>query len=164
MVSLTNSSYSIPGTLTFQNNTEIRCTFPLTGAPTRIYKLVIRKTDGNSGVYENAITVTNATPTISSVSPRSAFNSGTQALTITGTAFRAGATVSLVNQTTTIPGSITNRTTTQILCNFLLNGSSPGLYNLTVLNIDGLSATKKNIFTIKSQIPDDHHCFPNLRI
>ena len=152
-VSLANSSYSIPGTLTFQNNTIIQCTFPLAGAPTRTYQLVIRKTDGNSGIKENAFTVTNATPTITTVSPISAFNIGTQPVTITGTAFRSGVAISLVNRTTTIAGTITSRTTTQILCSFPLNGSPAGLYNLTVLNIDGLSTTKTNGFTISNQIP-----------
>ena len=69
-------------------------------------------------------------------------------MTIVGSAFRNGVTVSLVNRTINIPGIISNRTTTKILCTFPLNATPAGLYNLTIQNIDGTSAIKLNAFTI----------------
>ena len=54
-VVLTNTSFSIPGSITFQNNTTIKCTFPLSGALTRIFQLKIKKTDGNFNIMKNAL-------------------------------------------------------------------------------------------------------------
>ena len=151
-VTLTNAGFTIPGTVTFQNNTTIRSSFPLTGSPTRTYDLNIRAPDGLTATLPAAFTVTNATPVIATIIPSSGFNTGTLPVTITGTAFRNGFTVSLVNGSTTITGTITNRTTTRILATFPLTGTTPGMYNLTVLNIDGTSGTKQNAFTVISPV------------
>lgn len=147
-VSLTNENISIPGAITFSNKTTIACKFPLSGAPTLRYNLTLRSTDGQSSTLQNAFTVINTSPTITSISPSSAFNSTAISAIITGTGFRNGISVNLTNNGTNLIGSITNRTTTKILCTFLLNGTTTGIYNLTVLNIDGTFATKKNLFTI----------------
>ena len=69
-------------------------------------------------------------------------------VTIIGTGFRNGATLSLVQNSTTIPGIITNRTTTKILATFPLSGASVGSYNLTIQNIDGTEVTKNYAFTV----------------
>ena len=150
VVNLTNSSVSIPGTVSSVNSTTIICSFILNGAPPWIYDMNIANPDGNTGTERNAFTVTNATPAITTITPSTGFNTGPLPVTITGTAFRNGATVTLVNNTTTILGSITNRTTTRILATFPLTGTTPGTYNLTVLNSDGLSGTKQNAFTVLS--------------
>ena len=150
IVNLTNGSISIPGTTTTSNNTTIRCTFPMNGAPPWVYNLNIRNPDGQTASLQNAFTVTNVSPVITTITPSSGFNTSSLQVTITGTAFRNGATVLLVNESTNIPGSITNRTTTKILATFPLAGITPGMYNLTILNIDGTSGTKQNIFTVLS--------------
>ena len=148
-VRLTNSSINIPGTVSFLNSTTIHCSFPLTGAPLWIYNITVRNPDGTTGTKPNAFTVTNSTPAISSITPSSGFNSGNLPVTIIGSAFRNGAIVSLFNNTTSIQGLITNRTTTRILATFPLNGTQARLYNLSVLNIDGSSVTKTDAFTVK---------------
>ena len=154
VVNLTNGSISIPGTTNTINYTTIRCTFPLTGAPPWGYNLNVRNPDGQTATLPKAFTVTNATPAISTITPSSGFNTSSLQVTITGTAFRNGATVSLMNNTTSIPGTITNRTTTRILATFPLTGITPGTYNLTILNSDGTSATKQDAFTVNS--PGDY--------
>ena len=148
-VNLKNGPLSIPGTISSLNSTVIRCSFPLTGAPTRTYAVNLLTPDGGAGILPRSFTVTNTTPTISSLTPTTGFNTGTIPVTITGTAFRIGASVTLVNGSTTLPSTITSRTTTKIVCTFSLNGTAAGLYNLTVTNIDGLSATKPNAFTVQ---------------
>ena len=152
-VNLTNGTLSIPGTVSSLNSTVIRCSFPLTGAPTRTYAVNLLSPEGAAGILPRTFTVTNATPTISSLTPTAGFNTGTIPVTITGTAFRNGVTVTLLNGSATLPGTITSRTTTKIVCTFPLNGTAAGLYNLTVTNIDGLSVTKLNAFTIQQAGP-----------
>ena len=149
-VNLTNGTLSIPGTVSSLNSTIIRCSFPLTGAPTRTYIVNMLTPGGTTGSLSGTFTVTNETPTITTITPAAAgFNSGTVPVTISGTAFRNGVSVTLVNGSTVIPGTITSRTTTLISCTFPLNTASPGLYNLIVRNIDGLSVTNPDAFTIK---------------
>ena len=148
IVNLTNASYTIPGSVSFINRTTIRCTFPLNGAPPWVYDLNIRNPDNRTTTVAQAFTVTNISPTITSITPSSAFNSSIIPVTIVGTAFRNGVTVSLTNGSMIILGTITNRTTTKLLCTFPLNGTPAGIYNLTALNIDGSSTTKANAFTV----------------
>ena len=154
LINLTNGTLSIPGTPGTLNATAIRCTFALSGAPPRVYNLTIRNPDGSNQTLPDAFTVTNASPTLSSITPATGYNSGPLPVTITGTAFRNGATVSLINGSITLPGTITNRTTTKIICTFPLSGVQTGSYNLTVLNIDGTSVTKKNAFTVQQSGTD----------
>ena len=147
-VNLTNSSITITGTINYRNSTTVQCSFPLNGVPTRLFTLNVMNPDRAMGVLSNAFQVTNTTPTVTSITPSTGFNSSTIPLTIAGTAFRNGVSISLTNGSTTLPGTITNRTTTKILCTIPLNGTPHGLYNLTILNIDGTSATKLNAFTV----------------
>ena len=145
---LTNSTINIPGTVTFKNSTILLCSFPLAGAPPWTYNLKLTNPQGQSSLLWNAFTVTNLTPSITSITPSSAYNSTPMPVTIKGTGFRKGATVTLVNGSTTLPGILTNQTTTQILCTLPLTNVKAGLYNLTIQNIDGSSTTKTNAFTV----------------
>ena len=147
-ISLTNGSLNIPGTPSLVNKTTIVCTFPLTGAPTQNYTLTVRNPDGQSASLANAFTVMNATPVITSINPSSAFNASIIPVTITGSGFRSGATISLMNGSMVLAGTITNRTTNRILCTFPLGETTAGIYNLSILNIDGSSVTKLNGFTV----------------
>jgi hypothetical protein len=75
-------------------------------------------------------------------------------MTITGTNFRDGATVRMVQ-----PGSAPLTATgvsvsdTGITCFFDLNGKSTGAYNLIVTNPDGQSDSRQNIFMIGEASP-----------
>ena len=149
VVVLTNSSIRVPGTVTFRNNSTLLCSFLLTGAPSWVYHLTVTNPDGQSAIIPNAFTVTNATPAITSITPSSGYNSTNLQVTVTGTSFRSGVSVSLVNGSTILPGTVSSRTSSKIICTLPLNGTSPGKYNLSVLNSDGLSATKNNAFTVQ---------------
>ena len=90
-VNLTNGNLSIPGTVSALNSTVIRCSFPLTGASTKTYTAHLLTPDGGTGSLSGTFTITNETPTITTLTPANAgFNSGTLQMTISGTAFRKG--------------------------------------------------------------------------
>ena len=105
MVNLTNGTLSIPGTTGTGNSTMVRCTFALAGAPPRLYNLTLLNIDGATETLTNAFTITNASPTITSITPATGYNSSSIPVTIDGTAFRNGATVTLVNTVHINPGS-----------------------------------------------------------
>ena len=147
-LSLVNGSYQIPGTISHCSNSTIYCSFPLSGAPIQTYALRIKKSDGISFNIPDIFTVTNATTMISTVSPTSGTNAGNQTVTITGTGFRPGLSISLQKGSSSIEGSVVNRTSKRIIGTFPLTDAYPGLYNLNVTNTDGISDIRTNIFTV----------------
>ncbi len=104
-----------------------------------------------------AVTTTTTTsypaPTVSSITPNAGLAGTVVTITsISGTNFRSGASVKLVNETTTltISGSSTvAQSASNITCYFSIPSTAmAGLWNLTVTNNDGKSATLANAFTI----------------
>jgi hypothetical protein len=93
-------------------------------------------------------------PSITKISPDFATKDSAVSVTITGSNFQDGATVKLVR-----PGSAPVTATgilvtaTSITCLFNLNGKSDGSYNLVVINPDGQSDSRQNIFTIGEAPP-----------
>ena len=146
MVNLTSSVFSIPGSIIDYDKKNIRCTFPLSGAPIGKYNLNIRNPDGSSVTAPNAFTVTYLTPAITGFFPLGGWASTSQPVTINGTGFRTGVRAFLENGSTTIEGAVTSRTLTQIKCIFPL--TVLGKYNITVLNSDSSSATDDQGFYI----------------
>src|ERR1051326_871383 len=85
-------------------------------------------------------------PTITSVSPASAYNYAPVTITITGTAIQSGATIKL-GRTTLSPVTFINSTT--------LTATAPaallaGAYDVTVTNPDGGTATNEAAFTSRA--------------
>ena len=81
--------------------------------------VVVTNTDGQSGSLSNGFTYTNPAPTVTTISPVSGTTAGGTAVTITGTGFLAGATVTLggaaaTNVTVVSGTSITATTPTHI--------------------------------------------------
>ena len=76
-----------------------------------------------------------------------------QSFVVNGTNFRAGATVTITNGSLikTVAATLVSRY--QIKCSLPLTGLPIGLYNLTVLNTDGTSATKSDAFTVMNPYP-----------
>lgn len=148
---LTNSSISIPGTVSFISSNQLLCSFSLKGAPLWIYNLTITNPDGTSCLLTDAFIVTNSTPTITAITPNSAYNSTSAQITITGSGFRKGVAVTLVSSPNIISGNVTNQTPNRILCTFPLTNAKSGLYYLYVENIDGSFNynDEDNTFTIK---------------
>ena len=153
---LVNETLSIPGTIVSQTNTSLRCSFRLVGSPNLIYSLLLMKTDGGSGSLDDCFMVINASPSITAITPSSGYNCTDVRTVITGANFRSNPSVTLINGSTVITGSLENRSLTTISCTFPVNGSPAGMYNLTVTNIDGTSATRPGAFTIREAL------FPNI--
>jgi len=105
------------------------------------------------------VTVTTTTttsypaPTVSSITPNTGLAGTTVTITsISGTNFRPGATVMLVNETSTstISGtSVTAQSASNITCLFSIpSGAIAGTWNVTVTNYDGQVGALANAFTI----------------
>ena len=150
LISLNNGTISIFGTNVVITNSKITCNMLIAGTPCRIYNLTIQNSDGSSCTFPDAFLITNATPTIASITPNTGYNSTEVAVSILGSNFRTGVTISLKNGTDIISGNVINRTISRILGSFPLTNVRSGHYNLTVMNSDGISVTKNHTFTIKS--------------
>ena len=94
-----------------------------------------------------------AAPTISGISQVSGYNSGPVSnVIITGTGFStSGASVVLSKSgETSITGTISSATATQLTCTFPITGTTAGSWNVVVTNADGQSATLSSGFTVLS--------------
>jgi hypothetical protein len=93
-------------------------------------------------------------PSILKISPGSAIRDTTIGVTITGTNFREGATVKLVQPgSPPVTATAASVSETSITCFFDLSGKNDGSYNLIVTNSDGQSASKPDMFTIGKVSP-----------
>ncbi len=92
-------------------------------------------------------------PTVTSITPFSGLNTETVSITdLEGTGFGTGATVKLEKSgETAISGSsVTVVDSTQITCQFDLTGAAVGLWDVTVTNPDGQSATLADGFEVQA--------------
>jgi phosphatidylserine/phosphatidylglycerophosphate/cardiolipin synthase-like enzyme len=129
--------------VTVESSTSITATSPAHAAGT--VSLSVTNTDGQTGTLQNAFTYnqpSNPPPTVSSVSPNSGLSGGGTAVTITGSGFLAGASVSFGGAAATNV-SVANSTT--------INATSPahvsGSVNVVVTNSDGQTGSGTNAFT-----------------
>ena len=153
-VIITNGTTNKSFTPTTLSTTQIKCTFPLTGLPIGLYNLSVRNSDGSNGTGLEVFTVLNPTPTITSFTPVSGYNNSPVSVTINGKNYVSGCTVSLINQSSTIPGIITSFATTKIVSTFSLPGFEALLYNVTVINPGGPNATVLNGFNVIAPTSD----------
>ncbi len=110
--------------------------------------VTVTNTDSQSGTLPNAYTYTNPAPTVTLISPTSGTTGGGTAITITGTGFLAGATVSLggtaaTNIVVVSPTSITATTPAHAAV----------AVNVTVTNTDSQSGTLPNAYTYTNPAP-----------
>jgi hypothetical protein len=105
--------------------------------------------DGETVTLSITLTTTSSTPAISSITPSSASNSGSQTIVIAGTNF-SGSTVSLTKsgQSTLIGARIGTDESTTLIRNFNLDGIATGTWNVEILNVDGGTVT--GTFTVNS--------------
>jgi len=99
-------------------------------------------TDGGTYLVSATLTPFTTAPTITSISPASAANSGSQTVEIVGTGF-SGSTVTLTKtDQSTVSSTITGTdSATTIRRNLNLIGIAPGTWNLVILNSDGGTVT-----------------------
>lgn len=122
------------------SSTSMTCTTPSGSAGTA--NVVVTNSVGYSATLSNGFTYVPA-PTVSAISPTSGANTGGVSVTITGTGFLAGATVSIggascVSVTVVSASSITCTTT---------SGSS-GAATVTVVNSDGQTGSLAGAFSV----------------
>lgn len=131
---------------------QIKFVSTLSGMAEGLWEVHVRNLD-NQVSANTAVTIraNPPLPNISAISPQSSERSSTIAMTITGSNFRAGATVTMSNGTETINGTGVVITTTQITCNFDMSTRTAGNWTLTVTNTD-LNASSKT-FCLQPFVP-----------
>lgn len=101
-------------------------------------------------------------PSISNISPNFAAEDATVSVTISGTNFQNGATVKLVQPgSSPVTATAVSASAASITCFFNLNGKEQGSYTLIVMNPDGQSDSRQNIFTIGEAPPVIAGVYPN---
>jgi hypothetical protein len=105
--------------------------------------------DNQTSIVSQSLVATTTAPVITSISPSSAANSGSQTIEITGTGF-SGSTVTLTKSgQSPVAGIITGTdSATSLLRIFYLNGIMSGTWNLVIVNSDGGTVTRT--FTVNS--------------
>ncbi len=141
--------------VTVVNATTITATTPAHAAGA--VDVVVTNTDGQSGTLPSAFTYALApAPTVTSVAPNTGSMAGGTAVTITGTGFAAGASVS-VGGTAATGVTVVNATT--------ITAATPahaaGAVSVTVTNGDGQSGTLANAFTYASAPPTVTNVMPS---
>jgi PKD repeat protein len=141
---------------TVVNPGKITCSFNLAGVKTGLWNVVVRNSDGQSGILSNGFTVENPAPKVTSITPNKGTNNGPVTISaINGTGFLPGATVQLT-RTGQSPISATNVTVTSpvmLNCSFDLAGKVIGKWNVVVTNTDGKSGVLTQGFEITPPPP-----------
>ena len=145
--SITNYSYSLNGT-TYTELSPVDATSPVTipgltgGTAYTIYLKAINSVGSSSASSSVSVTPLAAAPTVSSVSGTSGTAAGGSSITITGTNFLTGATVTVGGAACT---SVTRVSSTSITCT--TPAGSAGAQDVVVTNTDAQSATLSGGFT-----------------
>ncbi len=144
---LSGASVTVGGTaatgVTVVSGTSITATTPAHASGA--VSVVVRNTDGQTGTLNNAFTYTgggNPAPTVTAISPNSGSTAGGTPVTITGTGFLAGATVSLGGTAAT---GVTVVNSTSITATTAAH--SAGTVSVVVTNTDAQSGTLANSYT-----------------
>jgi len=104
--------------------------------------VVVTNTDGQSGTLSAGFTYTNPPPTLTAISPGSGTTNGGTSVTLTGSGFLPGASVTFGG---TLATNVILNNNASITCR---TPSHPaGVVSVTVINSDGQSATLTNVFT-----------------
>jgi hypothetical protein len=140
---IAGSTVSIGGTaatgVVVNSATEIVAVTPAKAAGT--YNVVVTLPDTTTYTFANGFTYS-ALPTITTVTPATGSTSGGTAITLAGTNFRTGATVSIGGTAAT--GVVVNSATEVVATT---PAKAVGTYNVVLTNSDGSSYTKANGFT-----------------
>jgi len=161
-VTLTGTNFQTPASFLFNKSgitvsnttvvsaTQITATFTIAGtAALGAVSVVVATHGGASGAQ--TFTVNPPAPTLTSVSPASGVQGGSVPVTLTGTNFVSGATVSTTNGGITV-GSVTVVSATQITATFTIGGSAAlGTTNVTVTTSGGASGAQT--FTVNPPAP-----------
>lgn len=128
--------------VSFIGATQFTCNLPITGAATGTWNVVVINPDTQSDTLTNGFTITLPAPTVTSASPNNGKLAGGTAITITGTYFVSGATVTVGGSECTTP-NVTNATT--MTCT--TPSHAAGAVNIVVTNPDTQTGTGTNAYT-----------------
>jgi hypothetical protein len=128
------------------NSTTVTATTPANAAGA--VSVTVTNADGQSGTRTSAFTYLGPAPTVTGVAPASGPAAGGTAVTIAGTNFLAGATVS-VGGTAATGVTVVNGTTITATP----AAHAGGVVSVTVTNADGQSSTLANGFTYMGPAP-----------
>jgi len=128
--------------VTVVSSTSITATTPAHAAGA--VSVAVTNTDSQTGSLNNGYTYTlvNPAPTVTSITPNSGSTNGGTAVTITGTGFLSGATVSLAGTAAT---GVTVVSSTSITATSAAHAAGAG--SVVVTNTDGHSGTLSNGYT-----------------
>jgi len=147
----------IPATgVVFGSSNLITGSFNLMAATPGLWDVVVTNTDGQYGTLAEGFEVRNPKPTVTAVTNTTGVRGWTVVERITGTNFRSGAVVRLVNASTgpDIPAAnVVVVSPTQITCSFDLTGANAGRRNVTVTNPSSDTGVGQNLFTVTSNVP-----------
>jgi hypothetical protein len=117
------------------------------GDPEQTYDLRVVNPSGGEDTLADALTVV-PPPSLTAVDPTSGAVDTVVAVTLSGTGFRDGMTVTL-DATPAVDGAaVTVTSPTTATLTFDLTGVAPGVYGITVVNPEGCAATLEGAFTV----------------
>jgi len=141
--------------MSVESDTEISCSFNLSGAKVGSWGIVVANNDGKSGTKENNFSVSYHPPEITSISPESKPNTGYVDVTINGANFLDGVSANLSGNGFPKIGAtnLTVHSEDRITCKFDVDRAPAGMRNVTVTNADENSDTSINGFGITRGTP-----------
>jgi prepilin-type N-terminal cleavage/methylation domain-containing protein len=135
----------------FTNSTHLSVNITVAGNATAgAYDITVVNADGGIGTLSGGFTV-NAAPTVTSLSPSSqAQNTSNHTITVNGSGFVSGASVSFSGSGITVNSTTFNTSSKITLSVSVSSSATTGARNVTVTNPDGGSYTLTNGFTVIS--------------
>jgi len=147
-VYLTQSSVTKQATITQQLSNQLRCTLPTKALAPGTWTVKVINTDLTSAVRSFPVKKAGTMPKITKVTPVKAVNTKNTAMTITGSGFRAGATVQIKKGALIRKATGVKITAGKITCTLPTKAAPVGVWAVMVTNADGTSATKAKALTI----------------
>jgi PGF-pre-PGF domain-containing protein len=144
--------------VTVVDDTNITCTFDLTGFEEGIWNVVVTNPDGQEAMLPDGFRIWAPAPVITSINPASGVNTSAVSITnLAGSGFWAGYPVTVILNQTGYPDIVASGVTvvdsTNITCTFDLTGQEAGLRNVVVTNPDGQEAVLADGFTVRMPGP-----------
>lgn len=141
------------GTVTFNNATQLTISSVTiaAGAAVGARNVTVTNPDTKTGTLTNGFTVlqSGTAPVVTGITPSIGQRGTTVGAVITGSNFQTGAAVALTRSSSTITGTVTSVTGTQINCSFDLPPTAAvALWNVVVTNPDTQTGTLANAFSI----------------
>jgi hypothetical protein len=124
------------------------------GQDAQVYDIRVQNSNENDGTLADALTVV-PPPEILSIDPDNGPAGSPVDVTLTGTGFRDGMTITLDANPPVEGQDVTVASSTEATATFDLEGVEPGTYSVTVTNTDGCSFTLEDAFTVVSPIAFD---------